>query len=167
LCSSCLSIINLQRPFNEDGPISPIAREYDRTVVQETLSYKMSSTIPREYRDAFVARVRQARTDAGYTQRAVAMLLGVDASTYNNYERGRGKEPPTLMPMHLIERFCVLCQVPIDWLVTGRETRRSRVDSFTHFCFMLRLNCFQFCSIEDQAIFLLAVARERHKSQAQ
>jgi DNA-binding XRE family transcriptional regulator len=81
LCSSCLRIINLQRPFNEDGPISPIAREYDRTVVQETLSYKMSSTIPREYRDAFVARVRQARTDAGYTQRAVAMLLGVDAST--------------------------------------------------------------------------------------
>jgi transcriptional regulator with XRE-family HTH domain len=127
LCSSCLRIINLQRPFNEDGPISPIAREYDRTVVQETLSKKMSSTIPREYRDAFVARVRQARTDAGYTQRAVAMLLGVDASTYNNYERGRGKEPPTLMPMHLIERFCVLCQVPIDWLVTGKATGRSRV----------------------------------------
>ena len=96
-------------------------------MVQETLSYKMSSTIPREYRDAFVARVRQARTDAGYTQRAVAMLLGVDASTYNNYERGRGKEPPTLMPMHLIERFCVLCQVPIDWLVTGKATGRSRV----------------------------------------
>jgi hypothetical protein len=54
------------------------------------------------------------------------------------------------MPLHLIERFCVLCQVPIDWLVTGRETRRSRVDSFTHFCFTLRL---KFCSIEDQAIF--------------
>jgi hypothetical protein len=67
------------------------------------------------------------------------------------------------MPLHLIERFCVLCQVPIDWLVTGRETRRSRVDSFTHFCFTLRLNYFQFCSIEDQAIFLLAVAKERHK----
>jgi transcriptional regulator with XRE-family HTH domain len=87
----------------------------------------MSSTIPRKYRYAFVARVRRARTDAGYTQRAVAMLLDVDASTYNNYERGRGKEPPTLMPLHLIERFCVLCQVSIDWLVTGKETRRSRV----------------------------------------
>src|SRR5690242_10422032 len=85
----------------------------------------MSSTTPRKYRDAFVARVRQARTDAGYTQRAVAMLLGVEASTYNNYERGRGKESPTLMPMHLIERFCVLCQVPIDWLLTG--SRQSRV----------------------------------------
>jgi len=85
----------------------------------------MSSTTPRKYRDAFVARVRQARTDAGYTQRAVAMLLDVDASTYNNYERGRGKGPPTLMPLHLIEPFCVLCQVPIDWLVTGK-TRRSR-----------------------------------------
>jgi transcriptional regulator with XRE-family HTH domain len=86
----------------------------------------MSSTTPRNYRDAFVARVRQARTDAGYTQRAVAMLLGLDASTYNNYERGRGNEPPTLMPLHLIERFCVLCQVSIDWLVTGTETRRRR-----------------------------------------
>jgi len=86
----------------------------------------MSSTTPRKYRDAFVARVRQARTDAGYTQRAVAMLLGLDASTYNNYERGRGNEPPTLMPLHLIERFCVLCQVSIDWLVTGTETRRRR-----------------------------------------
>ena len=87
----------------------------------------MSSTTPRKYRDAFIARVRQARTDAGYTQRAVAVLLDVDASTYNNYERGRGKEPPTLMPMHLIERFCVLCQVRIDWLVTGKETGRRRV----------------------------------------
>ena len=56
-------------------------------MLQETLGYKMSSIIPREYRDAFVARVRKARTDAGYTQRAVATLLGVDASTYNNYER--------------------------------------------------------------------------------
>jgi transcriptional regulator with XRE-family HTH domain len=87
----------------------------------------MSSTTPRKYRDSFIARVRQARTDAGYTQRAVAMLLDVDPSTYNNYERGRGKEPPTLMPMHLIERFCVLCQVQIDWLVTGKETGRRRV----------------------------------------
>jgi transcriptional regulator with XRE-family HTH domain len=87
----------------------------------------MSSTTPRKYRDAFVARVRQARTDAGYTQRAVAMFLDVEASTYNNYERGRGKDPPTLMPMHLIERFCALCQVPTDWLVTGRETRSRRV----------------------------------------
>jgi transcriptional regulator with XRE-family HTH domain len=87
----------------------------------------MSSTTPRKYRDAFIARVRQARTDAGYTQRAVAVLLDVDASTYNNYERGRGKEPPTLMPMHLIERFCVLCQVRIDWLVTGKATGRRRV----------------------------------------
>src|SRR4029453_10485205 len=94
---------------------------------QETLGHKMSSTTPRKYRDAFVARVRKARTDAGYTQRAVAMLLGVEASTYNNYERGRGKEPPTLMPLHLIERFCVLCQVPIDWLVTGKEIRLRRV----------------------------------------
>src|SRR5262249_44222343 len=87
----------------------------------------MSSTTPRKYRDAFVARVRQARTDAGYTQRAVAMLLGLDASTYNNYEHSRGKEPPTLTPLHLLESFCLLCQVQIDWLVTGKETRRSRV----------------------------------------
>jgi transcriptional regulator with XRE-family HTH domain len=96
-------------------------------VLQEASGYKMSSTTPREYRDAFVTRVRQARTNAGYTQRAVAMLLGVDASTYNNYERGRGKESPTLMPLHVIERFCVLCRVPIDWLLTGKATGRNRV----------------------------------------
>src|SRR5262249_30186542 len=87
----------------------------------------MSSTTPRKYRDAFVARVKQARTEAGYTQRAVALLLRVKVSTYNNYERGRGKELPTLMPLHLIERFCMLCQVPIDWLVTGKDTGRNRV----------------------------------------
>jgi transcriptional regulator with XRE-family HTH domain len=126
LCSSCLRRCHLQRRCKEGGPTSPLAREYDCTVLQKALGYKMSSTTPREYRDAFVARVRQARTDAGYTQRAVAMLLGVAASTYNDYERGRGKEPPTLMPLHLIEHFCVLCQVPIDWLVTGKGTRRSR-----------------------------------------
>jgi len=73
------------------------------------------------------ARDLLLRKEKTISERAVAVLLDVDASTYNNYERGRGKEPPTLMPMHLIERFCVLCQVRIDWLVTGKETGRRRV----------------------------------------
>ena len=29
---------------------------------------------------------------------------------------------------------------------------KSPSDSFTHFCFMFSLNCFQFCSIEDQSM---------------
>lgn len=70
---------------------------------------------PKEYRAAFAARVRQARTAARYPIDEMALLLGVTRDTYTKYE-GRGA---SLMPHNLIVPFCLACRVSVEWLLTG------------------------------------------------
>jgi DNA-binding XRE family transcriptional regulator len=77
---------------------------------------------PREYRAAFAARVRQARTAARYPVDEMALLLGVTRDTYNKYE-GRGA---SLMPHNLIVPFCLACRVSVEWLLTGIGHTKSR-----------------------------------------
>jgi DNA-binding XRE family transcriptional regulator len=70
---------------------------------------------PRQYRAAFVARVRQAQKAARYPIDEMALLLGVTRDTYTKYE-GRGA---SLMPHNLIVPFCLACRVSVEWLLTG------------------------------------------------
>jgi len=77
---------------------------------------------PREYRAAFAARVRQARTGARCPVDEMALLLGVTRDTYTKYE-GRGA---SLMPHNLIVPFCLACRVSVEWLLTGIGSARSR-----------------------------------------
>jgi DNA-binding XRE family transcriptional regulator len=77
---------------------------------------------PREYRAAFAARVRQARTAARYPIDEMALVLGVTRDTYNKYE-GRGA---SLMPHNLIVPFCLACRVSVEWLLTGIGHTKSR-----------------------------------------
>ena len=70
---------------------------------------------PRQYRAAFTALVRQARTAARYPVDEMALLLGVTRDTYTKYE-GRGA---SLMPHNLIVSFCLACRVSVEWLLTG------------------------------------------------
>ena len=77
---------------------------------------------PRQYRAAFAARVRQARTAARYPVNEMALLLGVTRDTYTKYE-GRGA---SLMPHNLIVPFCLACRVSVEWLVTGIGPSRHR-----------------------------------------
>ena len=72
---------------------------------------------PRQYRAAFAARVRQARTAARYPINEMALLLGVTRDTYTKYE-GR--------PHNLIVPFCLACHVSVEWLLTGIGPTRSR-----------------------------------------
>ena len=67
-----------------------------------------------EHRKAFVRRVREAREGVGLTQTDMASLLGVSQPTYAKYETRN-----TMVPLYLIKRFCLACDVTIDWLVTG------------------------------------------------
>ena len=76
---------------------------------------KRRRVTPREYRAAFAARVRQARTVARYPVDEMALLLGVTRDTYTKYE-GRGA---SLMPHNLIVPFCLACRVSVEWLLTG------------------------------------------------
>ena len=41
-------------------------------------------------------RIREARTDAGLTQRAAAAAIGVAASQWNRWEKGTGPHSETL-----------------------------------------------------------------------
>lgn len=60
----------------------------------------------------FVSRVRRARKHGGYTQAELGKLLGVDQGTYKQYEAKR----ETLLPHHLIPKFCIACGVNTEWL---------------------------------------------------
>ena len=77
---------------------------------------------PREYRAAFAAPVRHARTVARYPIDEMALLLGITRDTYTKYE-GRGA---SLMPHNLIVPFCLACRVSVEWLLTGIGPTRSR-----------------------------------------
>ena len=77
----------------------------------------------RQYRAAFAARVRQARTKARYPEDEMALLLGVTRDTYAKYE-GRGA---SLMPHNLIVPFCLACRVSVEWLLTGIRATRPRL----------------------------------------
>ena len=72
---------------------------------------------PTTYRNAFVQRVRAARTLAEKNPLEMAQLLGVPKDTYHRYETR------TLLPHHLLEFFCQLTGQDLTWLVTGKHHR--------------------------------------------
>lgn len=74
---------------------------------------------PREYRDEFSDRVKEARENAGFTQETMARLLKVSQPTYSKYEGGRGADAPSLMPHYMLSDFATICRVSVDWLLTG------------------------------------------------
>src|ERR1039457_916561 len=75
---------------------------------------------PTTYRNAFVQRVRAARTLAEKTPLEMAHLLDIPKDTYHRYETR------TLLPHHLLEPFCQLTGQDLTWLITGRHRRPER-----------------------------------------
>jgi DNA-binding XRE family transcriptional regulator len=68
---------------------------------------------PTAYEEAFRKRVRAAR--ALYTEepKEMARALGVREDTYYRYETR------TMLPHHLIPRFCELTGVTVEFLING------------------------------------------------
>lgn len=66
-----------------------------------------------EYKQAFRKRVADARIARGLKQWQIAEALGMTQDKYKQYETR------SLLPHHLISRFCIICRVAPDWLVTG------------------------------------------------
>ncbi len=72
-----------------------------------------------QYKQQFIARVRDARAALGWKQWQMAEALGIPQDHYKHYEvltAGKGR----LLPHHLIGRFCLVAHVDPEWLVTGR-----------------------------------------------
>ena len=66
-----------------------------------------------QYKEEFIARVRDVRISTGKKQWQVAHLMGIKQDEYKHYEVGR------LLPHHLIGRFCLITNVNPIWLLTG------------------------------------------------
>ena len=69
------------------------------------------------YKAAFTERVKAARIATGMKQWQIAEAIGVPQDHYKHWEKSR------LMPHHLIRRFCLVCRVDPDWLMTGRGAK--------------------------------------------
>lgn len=74
-----------------------------------------------EFRAAFKRRTALAREARGYTQEQLAELLNTTQGSYQKYE-GR-----SLLPHHLVERFCLLCGIDSNWLLTGKGRAPTQV----------------------------------------
>jgi len=66
------------------------------------------------YHQAFLRRTREMRDGAGFTQETMAKALHITKDAYAKYERR------TLMPHHLIARFCELTGHDPWFLITGK-----------------------------------------------
>lgn len=67
-----------------------------------------------QFKQAFTERVKAARIANNYKQWEMAEALGMPQDKYKQYE-GR-----SYLPHHLIGRFCILCHINPEWLMTGR-----------------------------------------------
>ena len=69
------------------------------------------------YEQEFIARVKAARIATGKKQWQVAELMDIKQDQYKHYETGR------VIPHHLIGRFCLICSVDPNWLLTGKGAK--------------------------------------------
>lgn len=67
-----------------------------------------------EYKQGFIGRTREARIARSLKQWELADALGMPQDKYKQYETR------SYLPHHLIGRFCIICRVDPEWLVTGR-----------------------------------------------
>jgi hypothetical protein len=79
------------------------------------------SDVKAQYDQEFIARARAARIATGKKQWQVAELMGIKQDQYKHYEvlTGRGR----VIPHHLIGRFCLICNIDPNWLITGKGAK--------------------------------------------
>jgi hypothetical protein len=70
-----------------------------------------------QFKQQFIGRVKAARAALGWKQWQMADALGMPQDKYKQYE-GR-----SLLPHHLIGRFCLITHIEPEWLITGRGAK--------------------------------------------
>lgn len=60
------------------------------------------------FKAAFTSRTQELRERRGFSQREMAVALGVETSAYAKYESR------SFLPHHLIPRFCAICNISAD-----------------------------------------------------
>ena len=74
------------------------------------------SDVKTRYEQEFVERVKAARIATGKKQWQIAELMDIKQDQYKHFETGR------VIPHHLIGRFCLICSIDPNWLLTGKGT---------------------------------------------
>jgi len=69
------------------------------------------------FNNALCARVHELRLERGWTAEQMAIALGVSADRYRKYE----KRSP--LPAYLMERFCLVANCSLEYLLTGKNGR--------------------------------------------
>jgi len=66
-----------------------------------------------QFKQSFTKRVKEARKALGWKQWEMAEALDMQQDKYKQYE-GR-----SMLPHHLLGRFCLITHVNPEWLLTG------------------------------------------------
>lgn len=97
-----------------------VKRKVPRDEMQHSGNIPRMEESVRAYLEAFVRRTSELRTAAHFRQEDMAQALGLGRGTYSQYERA-GDKRITILPAHLIPKFCSLVGTTVEYLVTGRE----------------------------------------------
>lgn len=73
---------------------------------------------PIDFKRAFIARIKAARKAKGATQAEMADMLGLPGQDHYKQYEGR-----SLLPHHLVVKFCMICDVDVTYLYTGQGRR--------------------------------------------
>lgn len=68
-----------------------------------------------EFKRAFIARIKAARKAKGATQAQMAEMLGLERQDHYKQYEGR-----SLLPHHLVLKFCMICDIDPTYLYTGQ-----------------------------------------------
>lgn len=72
------------------------------------------------YPKTFAEKLKKARSDAGYTQEDVSLILNIGRSTLANYEVGRTE--PNLNTLAMLADFY---DVSVDWLLGTKGGKKD------------------------------------------
>ena len=73
------------------------------------------------FNNELCARTRALRDQLGWTADQMATALGIPAERYRKYEY---RSP---LPAYLMERFCLITRVDIEYFLTGKTNRPAVV----------------------------------------
>ena len=82
--------------------------------MRDNVSMQHRGTEPPDYKRLFCERVRNARKSMNLDQAEMATMLGIKPDTYGKYEKR------SLLPHHLIPRWCEITGHDPWYLLTGR-----------------------------------------------
>lgn len=89
--------------------------------LRDTVS--MSRKPPSAYNAQFIARVKEAREAANFTQVQIATVLGITQDQYKQYETR------SLLPHRYIAQFCAATRISEAWLISGNTSAKRSTTS--------------------------------------